>query len=183
VIIRTSRPNVSFETFNHLGDPLGTLKDPRTTASGVQSGRFDRLRLGGTNHLFVREPANWHRDWDRHRDHFWRGHRCRFVNGTWTVFDEGFYPDDFYPDDYSYDNSDAASVYPSSSYDSRSSDLIVFEVQVALRSAGYDPGSTDGMFGPDTREAISRYQRDHGLDVTGSITDPVLQALGLVEVE
>jgi Putative peptidoglycan binding domain len=106
------------------------------------------------------------------------------VNGTWIIFDEGFYPDDYYPYgyypyDYSYDNYNAASVYPSSSYDSRGPDSIVLEVQEALQTAGYEPGSTDGVFGPSTREAIGRYQRDHGLDITGDITDPVLQALGL----
>ncbi|MGA8476652.1 MAG: peptidoglycan-binding domain-containing protein, partial [Chthoniobacterales bacterium] len=71
------------------------------------------------------------------------------------------------------------SRYAPSSYDNHGSGSIVLEVQVALQNAGYDPGPTDGVFGPSTREAISRYQRDQGLDVTGSITDPVLQALGL----
>jgi len=104
------------------------------------------------------------------------------VNGGWIIFDEGFYPYDFYPYDsspydYSYDNYDTSSAYAPSSYDNRGS--IVLEVQVALQNAGYDPGPTDGVFGPSTREAISRYQRDQGLEVTGSITDPVLQALGL----
>lgn len=106
------------------------------------------------------------------------------MNGGWIIFDEGFYPYDFYPYDYypydySYGNYDTASVYAPSSYDNRGSGSIVLEVQVALQNAGYDPGPTDGVFGPSTREAISRYQRDHGLAVTGSITDPVLQALGL----
>jgi hypothetical protein len=184
IISRTSGLNVETETFSHLGDRFGTLKNPGTTASGVQSRRFDRQGLDGRNHIFAREAANWQRDWDRHRDHFWRGHRCRFVNGTWIIFDEGldpydFYPYGYFPYDYSYENYDAASVYPSWSYDSRGSDLTVLEVQVALQKAGYDPGSTDGVFGPSTREAISRYQRDHGLDVTGNITDPVLMALGL----
>jgi peptidoglycan hydrolase-like protein with peptidoglycan-binding domain len=55
----------------------------------------------------------------------------------------------------------------------------VLEVQVALQKAGYDSGSADGVVGPGTRDAISRYQRDHGLDVTGKISEPVLRALGL----
>jgi hypothetical protein len=38
--------------------------------------------------------------------------------------------------------------------------------------------SSVGRVGPRLRP-VRRYQRDHGLDVTGNITDPVLQALGL----
>jgi peptidoglycan hydrolase-like protein with peptidoglycan-binding domain len=101
------------------------------------------------------------------------------VNGAWVIFDEGFYFNAFYPYDYSYDKYDAASVYASGFYDNRDSGSIVLQVQVALQKAGYEPGPIDGEFGPSTREGISRYQRDHGLDVTGNITDPVLQALGL----
>jgi peptidoglycan hydrolase-like protein with peptidoglycan-binding domain len=101
------------------------------------------------------------------------------VNGAWVIFDEGFYFNDSCPYDYSYENYDAASVYMSSPYDNRDSGSFVLQVQVALQKAGYEPGPIDGVFGPSTREAISRYQRDHGLDVTGNITDPVLQALGL----
>jgi hypothetical protein len=45
--------------------------------------------------------GNWHRDWDRHSDHWWNGHRCCFINGTWVIFDIGFYPWwPYYPDDY-----------------------------------------------------------------------------------
>jgi hypothetical protein len=170
-------------TFAETGSRI-ISRTSRLNVAGVQSRRFERQSFDGRNHIVAREGANWHRDWDRHHDHFWRGHRCRFVNGTWIIFDEGFFPDDYYPygyypDDYSYDNYNAASVYPSSSYDSRGPDSIVLEVQEALQTAGYEPGSTDGVFGPSTREAIGRYQRDHGLDITGDITDPVLQALGL----
>jgi peptidoglycan hydrolase-like protein with peptidoglycan-binding domain len=108
------------------------------------------------------------------------------VNGEWIIFDEGFYPsydfypyDYYYPYDYSYDDYDAASVDAASSSDAGGADSTVLEVQVALQKAGYNPGVADGVFGSRTREAISRYQRDHGLAVTGSITNPVLQALGL----
>jgi hypothetical protein len=97
-------PGPPSETFNYRGDRFGTLQNPRTTASGVQSRRFDQEGFDGRNHIFAREAASWHRDWDLHLDHLWRGHRCRFVNGTWIIFDEGFYPYDLYPCDYPYDN-------------------------------------------------------------------------------
>jgi hypothetical protein len=62
------------------------------------------------NHVFAHHSASWHRDWDRNRDHWWNGHRCRFVNGSWVIFDVGFDPwwpcSDYYYgypcDDYGY---------------------------------------------------------------------------------
>jgi hypothetical protein len=65
-------------------------------------------RTGAGNHVFARRSAGWHRDWDRHSDHWWNGHRCRWVNNSWFIFDFGFvpwygwsyydsYPYDYYP--------------------------------------------------------------------------------------
>src|ERR1700720_4798042 len=62
----------------------------------------------GHNHVFAQRSANWNRNWDRNRDHFWNGHRCRFVNGSWFIFDFGFFPwfgwpfYDYYPYGYPY---------------------------------------------------------------------------------
>jgi hypothetical protein len=59
----------------------------------------------GHNHVFAQQSVGWHRDWDRNRDHFWNGHRCRFVNGSWFIFDIGFIPWFGWPfyDYYAYD--------------------------------------------------------------------------------
>lgn len=43
----------------------------------------------------------------------------------------------------------------------------VTRIQNALRFKGYDPGPADGVLGPRTRNAIRRYQADHGTQVTG----------------
>lgn len=51
-----------------------------------------------------------------------------------------------------------------------SADSAVYNVQVALQKLGYRPGPADGVYGPQTRKAIKRYQRDHGLAVTGNLT-------------
>jgi Putative peptidoglycan binding domain len=59
----------------------------------------------GHNHVFAQQSVGWHRDWDRHSDHSWNGHRCRFVNGSWFIFDIGFLPWFGWPYDYyAYDN-------------------------------------------------------------------------------
>ena len=43
-------------------------------------------------------------------------------------------------------------------------------VQKGLAVLGYDPGPTDGLFGPKTRTAISDWQAAKGLDATGYLT-------------
>jgi hypothetical protein len=142
--------------------------------------------------VIARHGGNWHRNWDRNRDHFWNGHRCRWYNNAWVIFDLGFYPYGYgygygygypyggaypYYDNGYYDDNYAANEY-SQDYDS-SADSSVSQVQSALARDGYYRGAIDGSFGPGTRNALRRYQRDHGLDVTGQIDRPVIEALGL----
>ena len=68
----------------------------------------NNLRAGWQNHVFARHSSSWHRDWDRGRDHWWHGHRCHFIGGSWVIFDFGWdpwwwspwpwwYPDYYYP--------------------------------------------------------------------------------------
>jgi hypothetical protein len=89
----------------------------RNAAFGRQTnrpGEFNRvnhLRSDWRGHVYASRAGNWHRDWDRGREHWWHGHRCRFVNGSWIVLDAGFdpwwwwpYPNDYddEEDDYDY---------------------------------------------------------------------------------
>jgi peptidoglycan hydrolase-like protein with peptidoglycan-binding domain len=50
-------------------------------------------------------------------------------------------------------------------------------VQRMLRDVGYDPGPIDGSRGGRTASALSSFQRDKGLERTGTLTAPTLQAL------
>lgn len=43
----------------------------------------------------------------------------------------------------------------------------VSHLQDTLRSAGFNPGKTDGIFGPKTQAAVRNFQRARGLDVDG----------------
>ena len=43
------------------------------------------------------------------------------------------------------------------------------EVQLALKAAGFDPGSTDGKMGPRTKAAIRDFQQAHGLNGDGRV--------------
>jgi hypothetical protein len=56
---------------------------------------------------------------------------------------------------------------------------LVSQVQSALNRAGYDAGIADGHMGRRTRSALSNFQRDNGLPVTGSIDPQTAQALGV----
>lgn len=43
------------------------------------------------------------------------------------------------------------------------------DIQVALRAAGFDPGSTDGRMGPRTRQAVRDFQVANGLEADGKV--------------
>lgn len=125
------------------------------------------------NHVDGRRPANWHRNWDRRRHHRWNGRWWRYAGGYWLPFYAGYYPYanssylyDYYPGDY-YTSSD------------QYSDSTVSAAQAQLASQGYYHGAIDGVLGPETRDAIRRYQRDHGLSASGVLTAATLQSLGV----
>jgi len=55
----------------------------------------------------------------------------------------------------------------------------VREIQGALRSAGYNPGSVDGQLGPSTVSAVSSFQKAKGLSGDGVLTAQTVKALGV----
>ncbi len=61
-------------------------------------------------------------------------------------------------------------------------DSTVATAQEQLARQGYYRGEIDGVFGPETRRAVTRYQSDHGLRVTGSLNTDTLHALGFPRV-
>ncbi|QIF05633.1 peptidoglycan-binding domain-containing protein [Roseimicrobium sp. ORNL1] len=61
--------------------------------------------------------------------------------------------------------------------DDRYRDSTDAAVQRALSRRGYYDGPADGSLGSSSRRAISRYQRDNGLQVTGTVTPGLLRAL------
>ena len=56
------------------------------------------------------------------------------------------------------------------------------EVQRRLNDRGYDAGAVDGIWGPNTSEAVAGFQRDEGLDPTGTLTLETIHALDLEEM-
>jgi Putative peptidoglycan binding domain len=86
-------------------------------ANNLRNGN-NHLRADWQKHVFAQSSGDWHRDWDRHHDHWWNGHRCCFINGSWVIFNVGFYPwwPWYYPDDYYYDYGFPNDGYGSSTY-------------------------------------------------------------------
>ncbi|WP_323038895.1 peptidoglycan-binding protein [Gemmobacter sp.] len=57
---------------------------------------------------------------------------------------------------------------------------IVKRVQTALFTYGYYTGAIDGIVGTGTKTALSKFQKDWNLKITGTITPEVLDALNIV---
>jgi hypothetical protein len=154
------------------------------------------------NHAFTRHDANWHRDWDRRHAHFDHGHTFVFIDGFWWGLDPGFYPFDAYaygpnpydyyngypsdyngyPSDYNGDYDGDNGYYDDPGYgtsDQYENNETVSAVQSQLAKLGYYRGAVDGTLGDETEDAIARYEEDHDLSVTGTITAAALQSLGL----
>jgi len=58
-------------------------------------------------------------------------------------------------------------------------DITVRRVQAVLFAQGYYTGDIDGLMGPMTSTAISRYQARNGLQVTGTVNNELLEAMGI----
>ncbi|HJT81356.1 MAG TPA: peptidoglycan-binding protein [Chthoniobacterales bacterium] len=58
-------------------------------------------------------------------------------------------------------------------------DQVIYNVQSALKELGYYGGPLSGSMSAATRAAVSTFQEDNGLEVTGAIDAPTVEALGL----
>jgi hypothetical protein len=182
--------------FSNAGNHAITTNSRREGDGAGQVRSGNNLPSNWRNHVVAQRSANWHRDWDRRHDHWWHGHHCRFINGSWVIFDFGFnpwwpnwypynyYAYDYYSYPYSYDGGvyQGGEYYDESGYADQYSDSIVAATQERFAQEGYYRGEIDGIFGPATRRATLRYQGNHGLRVTGSLTTDTLQSLGLRRV-
>jgi Putative peptidoglycan binding domain len=95
---------------NHRNPAGASVWNQRNGGSQFRNGNNVRngnnhLRGDWQKHVFARHSGDWHRDWNHHSDHWWNGHRCCFINGSWMIFNTGFdpwWPYWSYPDYYAY---------------------------------------------------------------------------------
>src|ERR1035437_101897 len=57
---------------------------------------------------------------------------------------------------------------------------VVAQIQMALKSEGFDPGSADGAFGPHTQAAVVAFQISNGLVPDGEVGNLTAAALSVV---
>ncbi|MDP2621337.1 MAG: peptidoglycan-binding protein [Hyphomicrobiales bacterium] len=60
------------------------------------------------------------------------------------------------------------------------SETRLLAVQQVLADLGYAPGRIDGRLGSNTQAAIARFERDHGLKVTGQMSAALVRKLSAV---
>ncbi len=59
----------------------------------------------------------------------------------------------------------------------------VLALQKRLMAMGFNPGPSDGSFGPKTHDAVKRYQEQKGLQVDGIAGPETFASLGMMEGE
>ena len=124
--------------------------------------------------VFASYRPQWHdRGW-------WEssyGANLLLIGGGWYYWNSGYW----YPA-WGYDESAAYYPYDGPIYvgDNRTPfDQVVADVQASLQEQGYYHGDVDGLMGPQTRQALADFQRDHGLITTAALDQPTLSSLGL----
>jgi len=147
------------------------------------------VRRAIANHNVARHDANWHRDWNKHRFHRHNGLVFVFLDGFWWGLSPAYSPWDYYPYyAYSDDSYDYSSPYDYYDYDDQSAytdsdqygnSATLSAAQSDLAKLGYYQGQIDGVEGDETQAALARYQEDHDLSVSGTLTAATLQSLGL----
>ena len=191
-------------TVSRQQNRVGSLARQNSRISNSQISSSFRRAITD-NRTSGRHDGNWHRDWDKNHFHHWGGHWWGWYGGYWIGFDPWYYPfgyDAFganpsdyygYPYGYSYDgypgdnyyndNSDPYNYSDDSSSAShvQPSDPNVSAVQSKLEQLGYYHSTVDGILGDETQAAIARYQEDHDLSVTGTLTPATLDSLGVTQ--
>lgn len=149
--------------------------DRRTNKNWNNSNRNWQNNTSGV-FTFEQARRNFHRD--RHDRSWWRSRYNRIVlfGGGYYYWDNNYwypaYGYDPYYSNYTYDE-------PIYGYNELAPGQVIANVQTALQEQGYYNDAVDGLIGPNTRTALSNFQRDRGLPITAAIDGPTLQALGL----
>jgi hypothetical protein len=116
---------------------------------------------------------------ERHDQDWWKQHYVVIVlvRGGYYYQDSGYwYPAWGYDPNYeSYDYDG-----PIYTYGNLLPDRVITNVQNALKALGYYAGDVNGSLGVNTRNALTAYQQDYGLDATGVVDEATVRALGLI---
>ncbi|HEV2803682.1 MAG TPA: peptidoglycan-binding protein [Chthoniobacterales bacterium] len=116
---------------------------------------------------------------ERHDQGWYRQHyqRVELIGGGYYYFNNGYW----YPA-WGYNPTNEYYAYDAPIYVGKHAeppDKVIANVQAVLQDMGYYRGEVDGLLGPLTREALTGYQRDHGMTVTAVIDEPTLASLDM----
>ena len=164
-------------TSNNPGKKEGVANDPgngKTTDNNDVGGG----KTATDNRDSYAEAMRRYRH-ERHDQDWWKQHYVVIVlvRGGYYYQDSGYwYPAWGYDPNYeSYDYDG-----PIYTYGNLLPDQVIVNVQNALKALGYYAGDVNGSLGVNTRNALTAYQQDYGLDATGIIDEPTVRALGLI---
>jgi hypothetical protein len=120
-----------------------------------------------------------HQHHQRHDRGWWttRYRTIVLVNGAGYYYWDAGYWFPAYGYDPEYENYDYDG--PIYTYGNLLPDQVIYNVQRALKDLGYYSGPLTGSYSAATRTAIRAFQADNGLDTTGAIDAPTIDALGL----
>jgi putative peptidoglycan binding protein len=116
---------------------------------------------------------------ERHDCDWWKQHYIVIVlvGGGYYYQDAGYwYPAWGYDPNYERYDYDG----PIYTYGNLLPDQVIISVQRVLQQLGYYTGDLNGSLGVDTRQALTAYQQDYGLDATGVVDEATVRALGLI---
>ena len=116
---------------------------------------------------------------ERHDCDWWKQHYVVIVlvGGGYYYHDAGYwYPAWGYDPNYERYDYDG----PIYTYGNLLPDQVIINVQRALQQLGYYTGDLNGSLGVDTRQALTVYQQDYGLEATGIVDEATVRSLGLI---
>jgi len=116
---------------------------------------------------------------ERHDCDWWKQHYVVIVlvGGGYYYRDAGYwYPAWGYDPNYERYDYDG----PIYTYGNLLPDQVIVNVQRVLQQLGYYTGDLNGSLGVDTRQALTTYQQDYGLDATGVVDEATVRSLGLI---
>jgi hypothetical protein len=116
---------------------------------------------------------------ERHDQDWWKQRYVVIVlvGGGYYYQDSGYwYPAWGYDPNYERYDYDG----PIYTYGNLLPDQVIVNVQNALKALGYYAGDVNGSLGVNTRNALTAYQQDYGLDPTGVVDEATVRALGLI---
>jgi Putative peptidoglycan binding domain len=169
-----NNPGNGRPTVNDPGKPA--VNDPRNgKASDNNIGRGQTTKNNGGNYA---EAARRYRH-ERHDFDWWKQHYVVIVlvGGGYYYRDAGYwYPAWGYDPNYERYDYDG----PIYTYGNLLPDQVIINVQRLLQQLGYYTGDLNGSLGVDTRQALTAYQQDYGLDATGVVDEATVRSLGLI---